>query len=107
MIDLYKNYFQDAYGPYHLISDTTHAVIYVNKALNNLSNKDTLMLQSLGVNHDYYRINLWLVKEGTILRNVLLEAMVNNVPLGRKLDIQSSRKEWDEVLQIIKATRPN
>lgn len=33
--DIYKNFFQDAYGPGHLIPDSTHAGKYLDIELNN------------------------------------------------------------------------
>ncbi|HEY5511771.1 MAG TPA: hypothetical protein VIK10_12175 [Prolixibacteraceae bacterium] len=103
MVDLYKNYFQDAYGPGHLIPDTIWAGAFLDEELKNAEWKDTLRWQPLGINHDYFRVNLSMVKEGTVPRNVLLEGMSKSVPLARKPDIESWKREWGEV---IKATHP-
>jgi hypothetical protein len=61
----------------------------------------------LGINHDYYRINLRLVKDGTIPRDTLLLAMVESAKLARNPDLESWEKEWNEVLAIIKKVKPN
>ncbi len=107
LADLYKNYFQDAYGPGHLIPDTTHAGKYLDFELKQPIWTDTLRYQKLGVNHDYYRINLQLVKNGTIPRDTLLLAMVESATLARNPDIESWKKEWNEVLAVIKKVKPN
>jgi len=83
LADLYKNYFQDAYGPGHLIPDTTRAGKYLDRELQQPDWVDTLLYQPLGINHDYYRINLVLVKNGTIPRDTLLLAMIESAKLAR------------------------
>jgi hypothetical protein len=98
--DIYKNFFQDAYGPGHLIPDTTHAGIYLNEELLEPI-ADTLKWQAIGPNNDYYRINLQLVKDGILPRNVLLEAMVESAPLARNPDIKEWEKEWENVLKVM------
>jgi hypothetical protein len=107
LADLYKNYFQDAYGPGHLIPDTTQAGKYLDWELQQTDWVDTLPYQPLGINHDYYRINLRLVKDGTIPRDTLLLAMVESAKLARNPDLKSWEKEWNEVLAVIKKVKPN
>ncbi|QGY46292.1 hypothetical protein GM418_22295 [Maribellus comscasis] len=106
LADLYKNYFQDAYGPGHLIPDTTQAGKYLDWELKQPGWTDTLPYQALGINHDYYRINLQLVKNGTIPRDTLLLAMVESATLARNPDLESWKKEWNEVLAVIKKVKP-
>ena len=102
LTDLYKNYFQDAYGPGHLIPDTTSAGNYLSWELQQPEWTDTLLYQPLGINHDFYRINLLLVKNKVIPRDTLLLGMVESVKLARNPEIEIWKKEWGEVLQVIK-----
>lgn len=98
--DIYKNFFQDAFGPGHLIPDTTHAGKYLSYELQQPIG-DTLKWQATGPANDYYRINLLLVKQGVLPRNILLEAMVESAPLARNPDIESWKKEWQNVITVI------
>lgn len=106
LADLYKNYFQDAYGPGHLIPDTTKAGVYLDWEMKQPDWTDTLLVQPLGIHHDYYRINLILVKNGTIPRDTLLLGLMESALLARKPAIDEWKKEWAEVLQIIKKMKP-
>ena len=107
LADLYKNYFQDAYGPGHIIEDTTQAGKYLDWELQQTDWIDTLSYQALGINHDYYRINLRLVKDGIIPRDTLLQALLKSAKLARNPDLESWKKEWNEVLAVIKKMKPN
>lgn len=98
--DIYKNFFQDAFGPGHLIPDTTRAGNYLNYELQQPIG-DTLIWQAIGPNNDYYRINLKLVKEGILPRSVLLEAMVESAPLARNPDLKTWKNEWEVAMSVI------
>ena len=99
--DIYKNFFQDAFGPGHLIPDTAHAGEYLNFELRQHI-EDTLTWQAIGPDNDYYRINLQLVKDGVLPRSVLLEAMVESTVLARNPDIETWKKEWKAAVRVIK-----
>lgn len=107
LVDLYKNYFQDAYGPGHIVPDTLHAGKYLDWELQQKNWTDTLLYQALGINHDYYRINLNLVKNGSIPRDTMLFALVESAPLARKPTMEDWKKEWSKVLAVIKKDYPN
>jgi len=107
LTDIYKNYFQDAFGPGHLIPDTTRSGAYIDWELQQPEWSDTLMYQALGINHDFYRINLILLKNGTIPRDTLLMGMVKSAKLARNPDIESWKKEWNEVVLVVKKIKPN
>jgi len=107
LTDLYKNYFQDAFGPGHLIPDTTRAGLYLDRELQQPEWPDTLKYQPLGTTHDFYRINLILFKNGIIPRDTLLLAMAKSAKLARNPDIQSWKTEWNETLLVIKKMKPD
>lgn len=98
--DIYKNFFQDAFGPGFLIPDTTRAGNYLNYALRQPFG-DTLTWQAIGPENDYYRVNLRLVKEGILPRSVLLEAMLESAPLARNPDMETWKKEWEAAMAVI------
>lgn len=107
LIDLYKNYFQDAFGPGHLIPDSASTGEYLNLELSQPHWTDTLLWQPLGVNHDFYRINLLLLKNKAIPHDVFLAGMVKSAQLAGKPDIENWINEWNVVLQKIKQLKLN
>ena len=107
LTDIYKNLFQEAFGPGHLIPDTTRAGVYLDSELKSEEWVDTIPFHPLGLNHDYYRVNLLLVKNGIIPREVLLQGMVASASLARNPDIETWKKEWNKVVLLIKARKPD
>jgi len=98
--DIYKNFFQDAFGPGHLIPDTTHAGEYLDFELSQPIG-DTVKWQAIGPENNYYRINLQLVKDGILPRAVLLEAMIESALLARNPAIEAWKKEWEDAIAVI------
>lgn len=107
LIDLYKNYFQDAFGPGHLIPDTTQAGKYLDWELAQTNYTDTTLIQPPGIQNDYYRVNLLLIKNGTIPRDTLLLAMVESATLARKPEIKQFIAEWNNVCSFTKQYKPH
>ncbi len=105
-VDIYKSFFQDAYGPGHIIPDTAHAGIWVDEELKTEEWPDTVRWQATGVEHDYYRINLVLVKNGTIPRDTLLLAMLESANLARKPEISEFKKQVNELYEAVKKHHP-
>lgn len=106
-VDIYKSFFQDAYGPGHLIPDTTHAGMYLSEDLLNENWPDTMLWQATGINHDFYRINLVLVKNGTIPRDTFLLAMLESATLARKPEISDFKNQVKELYEAVKKQHPD
>lgn len=99
--DIYKNFFQDAFGPGHLIPDTASAGKYLSWELSQPEWNDTIKWQALGSEKDYFRINLKWVKEGVLPRDTLLMGMVESAKLARNPDIETWKKEWEQILSVV------
>lgn len=103
LINLCKNYFQDAYCTGHMIPNTTRAGAYLDTELKKTEWKDTMLWQPLAIHHDYYRLNILLSHNGVMpRRNELLEGMIKRVLLTRKSDIESREKSGAKFLELSK-----
>ncbi len=105
--DIYKNFFQDAYGPGHLIPDTASAGKYLGWELSQPEWTDTVEWLPLGSKNDYFRINLSWVKNGILPRDTLLLGMVESAKPARNPDIETWKKEWNDVLSVVKEMHLN
>ncbi|MDD2436877.1 MAG: hypothetical protein PHG27_05290 [Massilibacteroides sp.] len=99
--DLYKNFFQDRYGPGHLIADTAAAAAYIRRELAAMERSDGLLLEEIGWEGRFYRVNLSLLKDGTIPYPVFFDAFVRSVNQLGLVPIPVWSKEWDEIERII------
>ena len=90
--DVYKNFFQDKFGPGHLLEDTSAAGRYLRRELASYD-PDTLpvkgpYIDSTGWEHRFVRVDLRVIEEGKVSYEVFFEAFVRSVqaapsvPLG-------------------------
>lgn len=99
--DLYKNFFQDKFGPGHLIADTTAAGNYIRRELASFETSDGLLLEPTGWEGRFYRVNLSLLKDGTIPYDVFFDAFVRSVNGIDPIPVEAWRIEWEEIERII------
>ena len=77
--DVYKNFMQDYFGPGHILNDTVAAGKYLRYELDNSEKFDGPDFEPTGFEGTFYRINLRLIKDGTIPYDKFFEAFVKSV----------------------------
>ena len=106
LIDLYKNLFQDAFGPGHLINDRAKAEEYLQWELAQQDYCDTKALHVLGMENEFYRVNLLLIKQGIVSIDQMIDGMQRSALLARNPTIAQWRVEWERVAAIILQLAP-
>lgn len=99
--DLYKNFFQDKYGPGHIISDTTGAGNYLRRELSTMTSSDGELVEPTGWEGNFYRVNLSLIKEGRIPYNVFFDAFIRSVNGIEPPPVPVWKEEWENIETII------
>ena len=105
--DLYKSFFQDRFGPGHIISDRQSALDYI---LSELVSADTLMgpaTDPCGWQGNYVRVNLSVVADGQMTAEELTDALIASAKEVTPGDIERWKKEWAEIEAIIEKTYPD
>ena len=101
LLDLYKFFFQGAFGPGHLIPDPQAAQQYLEEELRASASFDTVRWQAVGHQGKFYRINLSLVHDGTIAPEKLLEAFIASANEAAPPSLEEWRTEWSEILAVL------
>lgn len=104
--DLYKFFFQGAYGPGHMIPDAAAARRFLEMELHASTDFDSVLWQPVGVHGEYVRVNLKLVKEGIIPAEDLLAAFVQSANAASPPALAEWQKEWQTILAVIAAVAP-
>ena len=105
--DLYKSFFQDRFGPGHIIRDRQSALNYI---LSELAEADTLMgtrKEVCGWQGNYVRVNLSVVADGLMTAEGLADALMASAKEVRDKDINDWKAEWAEILAIIEKEFPD
>lgn len=105
--DLYKSFFQDRFGPGHLIADRESALRYI---LTELEEADTLMgpeTELCGWQGNYVRVNLSVISEGQMTADEMVDALMASAKDVTKDDLGRWKTEWAQIEAIIEKNHPN
>ena len=93
--DVYKSCYQDEYGPGHLIANESSSLNYILEETNSIEidyNPPT-SFELTGLEGNYVRVDLNLVKNETIPFLVLFKALLLSAEIGN----QKTDNEWDKI----------
>ena len=99
--DLYKSFFQDRFGPGHLVNDTSTAGNYLRYELNNSESFHERYYEPTGYENNYYRVNISVLKENKISYQKYFDAFLRSV---EKIDLDAIsewKDEWSEIESVI------
>ena len=99
--DLYKNFFQDYFGPGHIVSDTTSAGSYLDRELASSEQMPGAYFEPTGYNGNFFRVNLSVVKEGIISRDAFFDAFIRSVSSIQPMPVEEWNKEWKMIDSVI------
>ena len=106
LTDLYKNFFQDRFGPGHIVASRAAAADYLEQELANMQPSAMLPFEHTGWQNRYVRINLELVKNGTIPKETLLAAFIESANSAAPPTIDEWQNEWRQIAAIIQSHSP-
>lgn len=101
--DLYKNFFQDKFGPGHIISDTTAAGKYLRQELSSYTKVEGAVVEPTGWEGNFLRLNLSVIKNGQIPYDVFFDAFIRSVQGIQPVSVADWRKEWLQIETIIRS----
>jgi hypothetical protein len=99
--DLYKNFFQDRFGPGHLVRDAVSSGDYLRYELSLFDRASGAYYEPAGWEGNYYRVNLSIIKENLVPYDVYLDAFVRSVNGIMPPAVDEWAKEWRDIDAII------
>ena len=93
--DVYKSCYQDEYGPGHLIANESSSLNYILEETNSIEidYNPPISFELTGLEGNYVRVDLNLVKNETIPFLVLFKALLLSAEIGN----QKTDNEWDKI----------
>lgn len=101
--DLYKNFFQDKFGPGHIVSDTTAAGNYLRREMASCTETEGEIAEPTGWEGNFYRVNLSVIKNGQIPYQTFFDAFIRSVNGIRPVTVAEWQKEWNRIEAIIRS----
>ena len=108
--DLYKNFFQDRFGPGHLIPDTAASGNYLRNELASFDKTTGAYYEPTGWEGCFYRVNLSVIKENLVPYDVYFDAFVRSVNQIVPISVEQWKTEWltiDTIIQAMNLSLPD
>lgn len=99
--DLYKKFFQDRYGPGHLIPDTIVAGNYLRNELASIDKLFGAYYEPTGWEGCFYRVNLSVIKENLVPYHLFFDAFVRSANQITPISLDQWKNEWLSIDSII------
>ena len=102
LADVYKSFYQDNFGPGHLLGDTVAARRYFNAELADTANWNGPKYEFTGEGNNFVRLNMDLVRKGIIPSEAYFKAFQNSIGRVDKPSDDFWIFEWAQIDGIIK-----
>lgn len=105
--DIYKSFFQDEYGPGHLLSDTGAAKRYLENELSAMTSQGNYQAEPCGTGKNFVRVPLDLVKDGLIPPDPFFNAFIAGASEFKLPDIVDWQGKWTVIVDMIEKMNPD
>ena len=112
LCDVYKFFFQDVFGPEHLVDDSATVEQYI---LSEIANADTsdwsepLFIYPVGMHGNFVRVDLNYVRQGIIPSDWLAVAFVKSSKgwlVNKDSSLTEWKKQWSEIQSCARFIKP-
>ena len=98
--DIYKSFYQDRFGPGHMITNTTSSRNYLMRELSEMKEASTIYYELTGSEGRYVRVYLSAVADSLITADQLLDAFVRSANMD-KSENNDWEAEWNCIVGVI------
>ncbi len=100
--DIYKSFFQDRFGPGHLVADTAKAISYLRTELDEAKETGIMLYEPTGDQGNFYRVSLATVTGGKITFDTYATAFLKSLSSPTEADVESWTDEWRIIETVIR-----
>jgi hypothetical protein len=102
--DVYKSFYQEHFGPGHIINDTASARRYLMRELSEMGKTQSPYFEPTGSQGDYIRVYLSAVADSLITAEQLLDAFVRSANSRQEPTI-NWLEQWEAIVSIIQVNK--
>lgn len=99
--DLYKSFFQDRFGPGHIIRDTSSARAYLDEELASSDEFVGDPYEPTGYMGNFYRVNLSVIRDGSIGCQKFFDIFIRSANSFTPISMDGWKEEWSLIVSVI------
>ena len=102
LVDVYKSFFQDEYGPGHLLKDPDAARKQFYRELSEMTSRGRCTLEPCGLGRRFFRATMDCAADGIIDPDDFFEEFLSSASRFSLPDADVWRQRWRDILSAIK-----
>ena len=99
--DVYKSFYQDRFGPGHMITDTASARSYLMRELSEMSDASAVYYEPTGSEGRFVRVYLSAIADSLITVEQLLDAFIQSANKVQEPQTEWTT-EWEDIVGVIR-----
>ena len=99
--DIYKSFFQDEFGPGHLVENVSYAREYFDLELEEMASQGRYNAEPCGTGKNFFRVPLDLVKDGKIPEEDYFASFMESSSDFKIPDVETWKTKWGEIVNVI------
>ena len=99
--DIYKSFFQDEFGPGHMLNDLAVAREYFDLELEDMVSRGRHEAEPCGAGKNFVRVPMDLVKDGLIMDEDFFNAFLESSKDFKKPDLAVWRGKWEMIEKVV------
>lgn len=108
LVDVYKNFFHDKFGPGHMIADSAAAGAYLIMELQSVTVPSQVSRAEVtGWEGNFVRVDLVVLKEGVVDYSTFMEAFMESAQGVQMPSVEEWRGEWRKIERVIRSLYPH
>lgn len=104
--DIYKNHFQDKFGPAHLLTDREAVKNYILREMETAQKFEEAYYQPCGWKGEFYQVNLTVVRDGKVTLDEFTDAFMAGANGIDTTLTQAWIDEWQALQHIVRKVAP-
>lgn len=99
--DVYKSFFQDRFGPGHLVGDTVAARNYLHTELQEMTHSAGPYYEPAGAGRNFYRVSLAVIRDSLVSEEEYWQAFRQSAERFSLPSVTEWAGEWAEILKDV------
>lgn len=100
--DIYKSFFQDRFGPGHMVTDRKVAERYLrNELVFSRSKRPAPYYEPAGLGDNFYRVSLAVITDSIVPFDTYFDAFMRSVQDVKPVEVAQWREEWMRIVTVV------
>ncbi len=100
--DLYKSFFQDSFGPGHLLDDLGQTRLSFERELAAMQSRGRWASEPCGLGRNFHRIPMDLIVDGIVDREEYYDSFLASARSFPRPELAGWKAEWDTILTALR-----